>query len=115
MSKLLVVLGATGKQGGSVLTSILSDPHARAHFKLRGITRDTTKAASKALSGKGVEMLPADLGDMQALGRAFEGAYAVFAVTDYWGKMDSELEIQQGKNAADAAKVGIQLSFIFQG
>lgn len=33
-----------------------------------------------------------------------KGASAVFAVTNYWDKMDMKLEIQQGKNLADAAK-----------
>lgn len=33
-----------------------------------------------------------------------KGASAVFAVTNYWEKMDMKLEIQQGKNLADAAK-----------
>lgn len=28
----------------------------------------------------------------------------MFAVTNYWEKADAELEIQQGKNLADAAK-----------
>lgn len=109
MSKVLVVLGATGKQGGSVISSILNDATARSTFQLRGITRDITKPAAKALSAKGVEMVSADLGDKAALSKAFEGAYAVFAVTDYWATMDGETEIRQGKNAADAAKaVGVK-------
>ncbi len=29
----------------------------------------------------------------------------MFAVTSYWEKMDAELEIKQGHNLADAAKV----------
>lgn len=33
-----------------------------------------------------------------------KGASAVFTVTNYWEKMDMQLEIQQGKNLADAAK-----------
>lgn len=32
------------------------------------------------------------------------GTHAVFTVTNYWDKMDMQLEIQQGKNLADAAK-----------
>lgn len=37
------------------------------------------------------------------------GASAVYAVTNYWEKMDQELEIQQGKNIVDAAKdAGVQ-------
>lgn len=38
-----------------------------------------------------------------------KGAYAVFALTNYWDKMDMQVEIQQGKNLADAAKeTGVQ-------
>ena len=54
-SKILVVFGATGNQGGSVIRSILGDPKASQEFKLRGITRDTTSAKAKALAEKGVE------------------------------------------------------------
>lgn len=35
---------------------------------------------------------------------AMKGSSAVFTVTNYWEKMDMQLEIQQGKNLADAAK-----------
>lgn len=38
------------------------------------------------------------------------GAYAVFAMTNYWDKMDMQLEIDQGKRLADAAKeTGVKL------
>jgi hypothetical protein len=43
--------------------------------------------------------------DKASLLSAFKGAYAVFAVTNYWEKMDMELEIHQGKQIADAALV----------
>jgi hypothetical protein len=37
------------------------------------------------------------------------GAYAVFAVTNYWATMDMKVEIQEGKNLVDAAKeTGVQ-------
>ncbi len=39
--------------------------------------------------------------------KAFQGAYAVYGVTNYWEKMDMDLEIQQGKNLADAALVRV--------
>ena len=60
-SKLLVVFGATGTQGGSVIESVLGDPRAAKEFKLRGITRDPSKANAKALSAKGVEMVSVSL------------------------------------------------------
>ena len=43
------------------------------------------------------------MNDKASLQKAMEGAYAVFAVTNYWEKMDKDLEIKQGRNLADAA------------
>lgn len=51
--------------------------------------------------------------DKKSLVAAMKGAHAVFAVTNYWEKMDDKLEVQQGKDLADAAKeTGVQ-HFIF--
>ncbi|KAI4114909.1 MAG: hypothetical protein LQ345_004401 [Seirophora villosa] len=81
MAKLLVVVGATGNQGSSVINAVLQhDPS----YKIRGITRDTSTAASKALSAKGVEMVVADRYNVLALRIAFKGATAIFAITDFW-------------------------------
>jgi hypothetical protein len=33
-----------------------------------------------------------------------EGAYGVFAVTNFWEKASAEIEVQQGKNVANACK-----------
>lgn len=44
------------------------------------------------------------MNDKDSLVKAMEGAFAVFAVTNYWEKMDMQLEIDQGKKLADAAK-----------
>lgn len=57
MSKIISVFGATGNQGGSVIRAILNDSKLSSEFKIRGITRDTSKPASKALEAKGVEMV----------------------------------------------------------
>ncbi|KAL9008301.1 MAG: hypothetical protein Q9173_006559 [Seirophora scorigena] len=54
MAKLLVVVEATGNQ---------HDPS----YKIRSITRDTSTAASKALSAEGVEMVVADRYNVLAL------------------------------------------------
>ncbi len=56
-SKILIVFGATGNQGGSVIESVLADPRAAKEFKIRGITRDPSKGNAKALEAKGVEMV----------------------------------------------------------
>lgn len=53
----IVVFGATGNQGGSVINSILADSKASSRFHLKGVTRDPTKESSKALASKGVEVV----------------------------------------------------------
>lgn len=51
--KNLTVFGATGTQGGSVINFILGDDKALSEFAIRGITRDVSKPASKALAEEG--------------------------------------------------------------
>jgi len=53
------------------------------------------------------------MNDKAALVKAMEGAAAVFAVTNYWEKMDAKLEVQQGKNLVDAAKETSVQQFIW--
>lgn len=36
--------------------------------------------------------------------KAMTGAYAVFSMTNYWETMDMQVEIDQGKRLANAAK-----------
>lgn len=55
--KVLVVFGATGTQGGSVMRAILSDPDTSRQFKLRAITRDPSKPAALALAQQGAEVV----------------------------------------------------------
>ncbi|KIM97928.1 hypothetical protein OIDMADRAFT_182281 [Oidiodendron maius Zn] len=107
--KVLVVFGATGMQGGSVVRAILSDPKTREAFIVRGVTRDVSKDSAKALESLGAETVAADLNNPSTLNAALKGAYGVFAVTNYWESQKSEVEIAQGKAIADAAKeAGVQ-------
>jgi uncharacterized protein YbjT (DUF2867 family) len=103
--KTLVVFGATGIQGGSVIKSILSDSKAAAQFFIRAVTRDTTKPAALALKAQGVEVVSASFEDKASLVAALRDAYAAYLVTDFWSTLSREREETQGKNAADAAKV----------
>lgn len=57
--KILVVFGATGNQGGSVINSILNDPTAAAQFEIVGVTRDPSKPAAVALAARGVKPVKA--------------------------------------------------------
>jgi len=102
--KLVVVFGATGAQGGSVVKSILGDAKAAAQFSIRGITRDVSKPSAQALVANGAEMVSANMDDPKSVKAALKGAYAAYAVTNFWETMNEEVELAQGKNVADAAK-----------
>ncbi|GKU04221.1 family protein 1 [Fusarium langsethiae] len=80
-SKLIVILGATGNQGGSVAEAFLSERD----WKVRAVTRNTTSSKAQALSSKGAQVIQANLDEPSTLTSAFEGTNAVFAVSDFWG------------------------------
>lgn len=49
-------------------------------------------------------MVKADLSDAASIEAAVNGAYGVFAMTDYWALLDMEKEVHQGKAIVDACK-----------
>lgn len=106
MSKLLVVLGATGQQGGSVVETVLADPQLSKEYRIRGTTRDPQSAKAQALAARGVEPVSADVNDPASLRAAFVGAYAVFAstVTVYDDGHAYEHEVAHGRAVADAVQ-----------
>ena len=55
--KILVVFGATGNQGGSVIKAILGDLVTAEQFHIRAITRDPSKPTAAALVAEGVTVL----------------------------------------------------------
>lgn len=80
-TRLLVVIGATGNQGGSVVEKYLDLPG----WKIRGVTRNANSDKAKKLAERGVEMVTASLDDTASLDTAFDGAHAIFLVSDFWG------------------------------
>jgi len=107
--KIIAVVGSTGTQGGSVVRSLLAD----GTFAVRALTRNVNGAAAQKLKAQGVEVVAADLEDVESLKKAFKGAYGVFGVTDFWNvfarhNFDQakarDHETQHGKNIVDAAE-----------
>ncbi|OHE96837.1 NmrA-like family protein [Colletotrichum orchidophilum] len=117
--KLIVVVGATGNQGGSVARRFLA-----AGYRVRALTRDTSTASATALAalGSDVELVSADLEDVTSMEEAFRGANVIFSVTNYWEpffrpdcrakaqeqgiscrKFAYDVELRQGRNIVDAA------------
>ncbi|KZO94755.1 NAD(P)-binding protein [Calocera viscosa TUFC12733] len=94
--KLVVVLGATGTQGASVITALLSSD-----YLIRAPLRYPSSPQALVLASQGIEILPGELGDKPSLLRAFQGAHAVFGVTVPFQAVS---EVEQGKNIVDACK-----------
>ena len=103
--KIIAVNGATGQQGGTVARKLLAEG-----WKVRALTRDLDKPAAQALANAGAELAAGDMDSRSELDAAFEGAYGVFSVQNFWlPNVGYEGEIKQGKNVANAAKAaGVQ-------
>lgn len=121
--KLICIVGATGTQGGSVVSTFLKERG----WKIRGLTRNRNSPAAQALSAKGIEMVDANLDDVDSLVAAFHGAHAIFSVLDFWTgfrepaneaqlkpgqnmlEWAHDYELQQGKNVLNAANKTVDL------
>ena len=104
-NKIIAVTGATGQQGGAVARKLLADG-----WKVRALTRDLSKPAAQALAEAGAELVAGDMDSRSELDAAFQGAYGVFSVQNFWlPNVGFEGEIRQGKAVADAARdTGVQ-------
>ena len=67
MARTIAVLGSTGQQGGAVAQACLKDG-----WKVRGLTRNASGRGAQALASKGVDMVSADIDDLDSLVKAFE-------------------------------------------
>ncbi|KIW13794.1 hypothetical protein PV08_08986 [Exophiala spinifera] len=117
--KTIVVVGATGRQGGSVARTFLSSP-VSSHWRVRCVTRNPSSEAARGLASLGADLVQADLSSLPSLVSAFSSAHAIYVNTDFWevyrGALSSgkttdaqasqlayDTEIARGKNAALAA------------
>jgi uncharacterized protein YbjT (DUF2867 family) len=101
--KLILVFGATGKQGGSVARHLLAEG-----WRVRALTRFPEKPGVQFLRRRGAEVVKGDMSDRQSLLAAMKGVYGVFSVQNSW-ESGVEKEVEQGCLVADAAKeVGVK-------
>jgi uncharacterized protein YbjT (DUF2867 family) len=100
--KIIVVIGATGAQGGGLVRAILADKSGP--FAARAITRNANSEKAQALRAAGAEVVAADADKPETLGKAFGGAHGAFLVTNYWEHFSPERELVQARNMAQAAK-----------
>lgn len=96
--RVVLITGATGKQGGAVARELL----ARG-FTVRAMTRKTDSPAARALAERGAQVVQGDLDDAGSLERALAGAWGVWAVQNTW-EAGVEREEEQGKRQATVAR-----------
>lgn len=96
-SRSVLVIGATGTQGGAVARRLLArDVHVRA------LTRDPAGSAARSLARAGAEVVRGDLDDPAALDAAVTGVDGVFSIQDVVTAGDDG-EHRQGAAVVDAA------------
>ncbi|MEV0613266.1 NmrA/HSCARG family protein [Nonomuraea sp. NPDC050404] len=102
INKPVVVLGATGQQGGSVAAALRAGGWA-----VRAVVRDPSGHRARSLSASGVEIVRGDLGDPESLRAAFSDAHGVFSVQPNSGQAGADVtnedEVRFGTTVADIA------------
>jgi len=96
--KTILVVGATGQQGGSVVRHLLDS----GNFNVRGLTRNTNSDSAQALIKAGVELVPGELSDISTIRKAIRGCDGVFGVTNFWEHFNKEFE--HGINLIEAVE-----------
>lgn len=99
MTKSILVLGATGQQGGATVRALLASASG---WQLRALSRKPDAPVAQALSARGVQVLRGDMMDKASLLAAMQGVHGVYSVQ---ANVISgvETEIRQGKLVAEAA------------
>ncbi|CAG8515102.1 9928_t:CDS:2, partial [Dentiscutata erythropus] len=101
---LVVVSGATGAQGGSVVNTLL----ATGKYRVRALTRNPKSDKAKALVAKGAEVFKADLSIKEDVKNALKGSDIAYIVTDFFDPSiypnNIGEEERQAKMIGDVAK-----------
>jgi len=97
-SGVVVLTGATGRQGGAVVRALLREGRS-----VRAVTRQPDRPKARALAAAGAAVVVADMEDPHSLDRAFAGAAGVFSVQSFMTS-GRDGEVRQGRNVGDAAR-----------
>ncbi len=94
----ILVMGATGNQGGAVVRNLLPKGHS-----IRTLTRNPDSPKAQQLANQGVEVLKGDFNDSDSMIKAATGVDTVFAMSTPY-EAGVEAETKQGIALADAVK-----------
>jgi uncharacterized protein YbjT (DUF2867 family) len=107
--KKVLVLGATGQQGGSVATALLAQG-----WQVRAMVRSPDSAKAKALHSAGAEVMRGDQSERASLEAAIAGCWGVYSVQPSSGQgpsvgVSDANEVRFGQAVADIAEAsGVQ-------
>ncbi len=105
--RVVLVAGATGRQGGAVARHLL-----RAGWQVRAMTRKPDQPPAQALADLGAEVVYGDMDRPETLPPLLAGAYGVFGVQNFW-EVGYEREVAEGKALADAAAAAGVQHFVY--
>jgi uncharacterized protein YbjT (DUF2867 family) len=103
----VLVVGATGQQGGAVAHELLT--HG---WRVRALTRKPDGEKARSLMALGATVVQGDLDDPASLERALRGAYGVFSVQNTY-EAGVVKEEEQGKRLATLAKQEGVVHFVY--
>jgi uncharacterized protein YbjT (DUF2867 family) len=95
---IILVVGATGNQGGAVASHLLSSG-----YRVRALTRKPESEKARKLAARGAEVVQGDLNDSASLEQPLDGVWGVFAIFNTW-EAGVAGEEEQGKRFAELAK-----------
>lgn len=98
INRTVLVLGATGNQGGAVARQMLDTGCA-----VRAMTRKPESEKARELARMGAEIVQGDLNDTRSLEQALKGVWGVFAVFTM-AESGVRWEEEQGKRFAELAR-----------
>ena len=119
----ILVLGATGRQGGAVIDALLARATARP-WRIVALTRNPASPAARALAARGLALAAVNANKRATLDAALAAhapVHAFFAVTNPFSERwaggappagDTALEVVQGRNCVDACKAAGVAHFV---
>lgn len=117
MSKVLLITGATGKQGGATVNALLNSPQSK-DFTILAVTRNPDSPSAKKLAEKGIKLVKGDLDDVPAIFAAAKEVskdpiWGVFSIQTPLGSRGAKSEETRGKALVDEAVKGGVKMFVY--
>ena len=103
----VLVIGATGQQGGSVARLLLSRGHV-----VRAFTRSRESPAARQLKELGAELAVGNNEESESVVLAAQGMDAVYAMTSFF-ESGIDAEVNQGEKIADAIRAAGARHLVF--